>query len=255
MSDTIKLRIDGIHKSFGKIAVLKGISMTVREGEVLVILGPSGSGKTTLLRCINILERADSGALSLGSTEVNLHTVSKKETLEIRRKTAFVFQNYNLFRHKTALENVMEGLVTARNVPEEKARERAAAALDRVGLRDKYDAYPLQLSGGQQQRVAIARAVVLNPELILFDEPTSALDPELVGETLQVIKDVAKDRITMIIVTHEISFAAEAADRIIFMDGGVIVEEGLPKEILLSPREERTREFLKRIRPEFDYAI
>jgi L-cystine transport system ATP-binding protein len=255
MFDNVKLRLENVHKSFGSNVVLRGVSMTVREGEVLVILGPSGSGKTTLLRCINILERADSGSLVLGETAVNLHSISKKQILEIRRKTAFVFQNYNLFRHKTALENVMEGLVTARKVPENEARKTAAAALDRVGLEDKYDAYPLQLSGGQQQRVVIARAIVLNPEVILFDEPTSALDPELVGETLKVIKNVAKDGVTMIIVTHEIAFAAEVANRIIFMDGGVTIEEGPAKEIIFRPREERTKQFLKRIRPELSYTI
>ncbi|MFP3090760.1 amino acid ABC transporter ATP-binding protein [Treponema sp. TIM-1] len=255
MLDNIKLRLEDVHKSFGNNIVLRGISMTVREGEVLVIIGPSGSGKTTLLRCINILERADSGSLVLGETAVNLHGISKKQILEIRRKTAFVFQNYNLFRHKTALENVMEGLVIARKVPEKEARKTAAAALARVGLEDKYDAYPLQLSGGQQQRVAIARTMVLNPEVILFDEPTSALDPELVGETLKVIKNVAKDGVTMIIVTHEIAFAAEVANRIIFMDGGVTIEEGPAEEIIFRPREERTKQFLKRIRPELSYTI
>jgi L-cystine transport system ATP-binding protein len=255
MLDTIKLRLLDVHKSFGKHVVLRGIGMSVREGEVLVILGPSGSGKTTLLRCINILERADSGTLVLGETAVPLHGITKKQMLEIRRKTAFVFQNYNLFRHKTALENVMEGLVSARKIPEKEARKTAVAALDRVGLTDKHDAYPLQLSGGQQQRVAIARAMVLNPEVILFDEPTSALDPELAGETLKVIKNVANDGITMIIVTHEIAFAAEVANRIIFMDGGVTIEEGPAEEVIFRPREERTKQFLKRIRPELSYTI
>jgi L-cystine transport system ATP-binding protein len=252
MDDKIKLRALGIHKSFGKLKVLIGIDLTVKEGEILVILGPSGSGKTTLLRCLNTLERSDRGSLIIGTTEIpDLSVITKKQALEIRRKTAFVFQNYNLFRHKNALENVMEGLVTARNVPKIDAWEKAKAALDHVGLSDKYDAYPQQLSGGQQQRVAIARAIVLRPELILFDEPTSALDPELVGETLQVIRRIARDGATMIIVTHEVSFAAEAADRIIFIDGGIIVEEGPPGQILRRPREERTRLFLKRIRSEF----
>ncbi|WP_010253486.1 amino acid ABC transporter ATP-binding protein [Treponema primitia] len=255
MSDTIKVRISDVHKSFGKTPILQGLSLTVWEGEVMVILGPSGSGKTTLLRCINFLERADAGTLTIGNISVDMHSVSKKHILEVRRKTAFVFQNFNLFRHKSALQNVMEGLVTPRKIPEDQARALSQAALDRVGLQDKYDSYPSQLSGGQQQRVAIARALVLNPEVILFDEPTSALDPELVGETLQVIKDVARDGITMIIVTHEISFAAEVANHIVFMDGGVIVEEGDPRELLSNPREERTKQFLKRIRPELSYSI
>jgi L-cystine transport system ATP-binding protein len=249
------VQIRNVCKSFGKTRVLKGISFTVNKGEVVVILGPSGSGKTTLLRCINFLGKADDGELVIGDQGVNLKSVSKKEILEIRRKTAFVFQNFNLFKHKTAVENVMEGLVTARGVPVDRAAAMSREALDKVGLAEKYDAYPSQLSGGQQQRVAIARAIVLNPEVILFDEPTSALDPELIGETLQVIRNVAEEGSTMIIVTHEMSFAREVANHVIFMDGGVIVEEGPPKELFASPKEERTRQFLKRIQGEFSYAI
>ncbi|MDR2795811.1 MAG: amino acid ABC transporter ATP-binding protein [Spirochaetaceae bacterium] len=255
VSQAPAVQVHNVYKSFGKNRVLKGISFTVKKGEVVVILGPSGSGKTTLLRCINFLGKADDGELFIGDQRVNFRSVSKKEILEIRRKTAFVFQNFNLFKHKTAVENVMEGLVTARKIPSGRAAAMSREALDKVGLAGKYDAYPSQLSGGQQQRVAIARAIVLNPEVILFDEPTSALDPELIGETLQVIRNVAGEGSTMIIVTHEMSFAREVANHVIFMDGGVIVEEGPPGELFASPKEERTRQFLKRIQGEFSYAI
>lgn len=241
------IEVKNIKKEFGKHLVLKDVSVKVEDGQVVVILGPSGSGKTTLLRCINFLENADSGRLTIGDMEVELKRAAKKEILNIRRKTAFVFQNYNLFANKTAIENVMEGLVTARRVPKAKAREQAEEALNWVGLSDRYDYYPAQLSGGQQQRVGIARAFVLNPEVILFDEPTSALDPELVGETLDIIKRVAEKGITMIVVTHEMSFAQDVADKVIFMDGGVVVEEGTPEAIFSNPREERTRQFLSRI--------
>lgn len=241
------IEIKNVKKSFGKLEVLKGVSMHVEDGEVVVILGSSGSGKTTLLRCINFLETAESGELTIGNTSVNLKTANKKQILDIRRKTAFVFQNYNLFANKTALENVTEGLITARKVPKEKAKEQAKEALDWVGLSNKYDYYPSQLSGGQQQRVGIARAFVLNPEVILFDEPTSALDPELVGEILDLIKRVAQKGITMIVVTHEMSFAQDVADKVIFMDAGSIVEEGKPEEIFIRPKEDRTKKFLSRI--------
>ncbi|WP_099466618.1 amino acid ABC transporter ATP-binding protein [Konateibacter massiliensis] len=241
------IEVKNVKKAFGKLQVLKDVSVKVEDGEVVVILGPSGSGKTTLLRCINFLENADSGSLTIGDTSVNFKKASKQQILDIRRKTAFVFQNYNLFANKTALENVMEGLVTARRIPKETAREKAKEALDWVGLSDKYDHYPCQLSGGQQQRVGIARAFVLNPEVILFDEPTSALDPELVGETLDIIKRVAGKGITMIVVTHEMSFAQDVADKVIFMDEGYVVEEGKPEEIFSRPKEERTKQFLSRI--------
>ncbi len=206
----IELKI--VIKKFGRLVVLKGIDLTVKKGEVVVILGPSGSGKTTLLRCINFLEKADEGRMKLGETEIDLHKARKKEILDVRRKTAYVFQNYNLFANKTAIENVMEGLVTARKIPKEIALEKAKETLEWVGLGDRFDSYPSQLSGGQQQRVGIARAVVLNPEVILFDEPTSALDPELVGEVLEVIRRVADRGITMLVVTHEMSFAQEVAE-------------------------------------------
>ena len=249
------IELKGLHKAFGKQEVLKGIDLKVEKGEVVVILGPSGSGKTTLLRCLNFLEQPDAGEITIGSTRVNCQHVSKQEILAIRRSTAMVFQLYNLFKNKTALENIMEGLVIARKVPREQAEQISRQLLAKVGLGDKGDAYPSQLSGGQQQRVGIARALALNPEVILFDEPTSALDPELVGEVLGVMKKVAHEGLTMIVVTHEISFARDIADRVIFIDGGVIVEQGAPADILFRPREERTKQFLKRILPIEDYTI
>ncbi len=241
------IEVKNVKKAFGKQQVLKDVSVEVEDGQVVVVLGPSGSGKTTLLRCINFLENADSGQLAIGDTCVDLKKATKKQILEIRRKTAFVFQNYNLFANKTALENVIEGLVTARHIPRAQAIKRGKEALDWVGLREKYHCYPCNLSGGQQQRVGIARAFVLNPEVILFDEPTSALDPELVGETLDIIKKVAGRGITMIVVTHEMSFAQDVANKVIFMDEGIVVEEGSPEEIFSNPKEERTRQFLSRI--------
>jgi len=249
------IEIKGIHKKFGKNEVLKGVDIKVNKGEVVVILGPSGSGKTTLLRCINFLEKADEGKLTVGEKKVHLKNATKKEILDIRRQTAMVFQSYNLFNNKTALENVMEGLVIARKIPKQQAEEISKKTLDKVGLSDKYNFYPSQLSGGQQQRVGIARALALNPEVILFDEPTSALDPELVGEVLSVMKKVAKEGITMIVVTHEMSFASDIASKVIFMEGGVVVEEGDPNQIFTRPKEERTKQFLKRILPEWNYTI
>lgn len=243
------IELQHVKKSFDKLEVLKDVSLAVQDGEVVVILGPSGSGKTTLLRCINFLEKADAGTLKMDDTVLQLNKVSRKEMLGIRRRTAFVFQNYGLFEHMTALQNVMEGLVGVQKKSKEEARRIAEEALDWVGVLDKKDAYPAQMSGGQQQRVGIARAVALKPEVILFDEPTSALDPELVGETLEVIKKVAKTGVTMVVVTHEMSFAEEAADKVVFMDGGVVVEEGTPDEIFYHPKEERTRQFLSRITP------
>lgn len=244
------IEVKDVYKKFDRHEVLKGVSLKVETGDVIVILGVSGSGKTTLLRCINFLDKADSGTLSIAGETVDLKHASKKEILNVRKKTAFVFQNHNLFNNKTALENVMEGLVIARKVPKAEAEKRAKEALDKVGLAEKYDSYPSQLSGGQQQRVGIARAIVLNPEIIMFDEPTSALDPELVGETLKIMKKIADEGVTMIVVTHEMAFASEVANKVIFMDEGVIVEEGPPEEIFSNPKEERTRRFLKRILPE-----
>ena len=240
------LEIKNIYKSFEKTEVLKGISMEVKKGEVLAIIGPSGAGKTTLLRCINFLEKADSGQMIFESLHLNLSQVSKKNILQVRRKTAFVFQNYNLFKNKTALENVMEGLLIVKKMKKEAARDLAEAALAKVGLSDRADYYPSSLSGGQQQRVGIARAFALNPEVILFDEPTSALDPELIGEVLTVIRGLAEEGVTMVIVTHEMTFAREIADRVIFMEDGQIVEEGSPSQIFENPQENRTREFLSR---------
>ncbi|TVX96445.1 amino acid ABC transporter ATP-binding protein [Cohnella terricola] len=249
----IKLR--GIAKSFGKQEVLKGIDLTVEKGEVVAILGPSGSGKTTLLRCINYLEKPNAGEISIDDFSVNCRKPAKKDIHLLRRKTAMVFQQYNLFRHKTALENVMEGLVVVKKLPKEEARRIGAELLEKVGLADKLDAYPSQLSGGQQQRVGIARALALNPEVILFDEPTSALDPELVGEVLAVIRKIAREGITMIIVTHEMGFAQDVANHIVFMEGGLVVEEGPPKVIFQAPKEERTRQFLARYTSDSAYSI
>jgi L-cystine transport system ATP-binding protein len=249
------IEIKNIHKSFGKTKILKGVDIHVDEGEVVVILGASGSGKTTLLRSICFLEKADQGTLTIGEKTVEFNKAKKRDILEIRRKIAFVFQNFNLFNNKTALQNVTEGLIIGRKIPKDEAIGIAKSALAKVGLADRNDYYPSQLSGGQQQRVGIARAVALGPEVILFDEPTSSLDPELIGETLSLIKKIAKDGITMIIVTHEISFAYDVASKVIFMDGGVIVEEGPPNEVLVKPKEERTRQFLKRILEPVEFNI
>lgn len=238
------LKLTNVHKSFGKVEVLKGISLNVEKGCVTAIIGPSGAGKTTLLRCMNFLEKADSGEMDFDDEKVDLKKAAKKTILSIRRKTAFVFQNYNLFSNKTALENVMEGLVIARKIPKPQAKDMAMKALEKVGLRDRADFYPLSLSGGQQQRVGIARAIAVNPEVILFDEPTSALDPELTGEVLSVIRTLADEGTTMVIVTHEMAFAREIADHVIFMEGGNIVEEGTSSQLFTSPKEERTRKFL-----------
>lgn len=245
------IELQHVKKSFGKLEVLRDVSLQVNDGEVVVILGPSGSGKTTLLRCINFLERADAGSLKMDDKKVlDLKKASKRDILNVRRRTAFVFQNYGLFAHKTALQNVMEGLVVVQKKPKAEAQKIAEEALEWVGVLDKKNDYPSQMSGGQQQRVGIARALALKPEVILFDEPTSALDPELVGETLEVIKRVAKLGITMVIVTHEMSFAKDVANKVVFMDGGVVVEEGTPKDIFNHPKEERTRKFLARIMPQ-----
>lgn len=240
------IQVENIHKKFDQNEILKGIDLTINQGEVVVIIGPSGSGKTTFLRCLNFLERADKGHLKISDQQVDFEKVSKKEILDIRKKTAMVFQQYALFSNRTALENVIEGLVIARKVPKKEAAEKGRDLLAKVGLEGKEDHYPHELSGGQQQRVGIARALALNPEVILFDEPTSALDPELVGETLEVIKDVAQSGSTLVIVTHEMQFAYEVADRVIFMENGVIVEQGTPEEVFDNTQEERTQNFLKR---------
>lgn len=249
------IRLRNVTKSFGKHEVLRGIDLDVNKGEVVVILGPSGSGKTTLLRCINYLEKPDEGEVTIGDHTVNYRRPGKKDIHTLRRKTAMVFQQYNLFKHKTALENVMEGLVVVQKLPVTEAKDISTRMLEKVGLGDKLQHYPSQLSGGQQQRVGIARALALNPEVILFDEPTSALDPELVWEVLSVIRKIAKEGITMIVVTHEMGFARDVSNHVVFMEGGRVIEEGSPEEIFNRPKEERTRQFLKRITPEHNYSI
>ena len=240
------LEVKQIRKSFGDLAVLKQVDLQVNKGDVVAILGPSGSGKTTLLRCLNFLETADGGELNFDGERFLLGHVSKKDAARLRKKTAFVFQNYNLFRNKTALENVTEGLIIGRKMPKAEAVRTGRQALEKVGLSGRENYYPSQLSGGQQQRVAIARALALHPDILCFDEPTSALDPELTGEVLKVIRSLAEQKTTMIIVTHEMAFARDVADEVIFMDGGVIVEKGPAREVIEHPREERTRQFLSR---------
>lgn len=238
------LEINDLKKSFGEHEVLKGIDLHVDQGDVIAILGPSGSGKTTLLRCINFLEKTDNGTLVFDNELYNLKHVTKKDIAKIRSKTAFVFQNYNLFRNKTALQNVTEGLIVARKIPKAKADEMGMRALDKVGLSDKYKSYPHQLSGGQQQRVAIARAIAAEPEIIYFDEPTSALDPELIGEVLSVMHTLADEGMTMLVVTHEMDFARTVSNKVIFMEAGEIVESQDAKEFFVHPIAQRTQEFL-----------
>lgn len=241
------IELEKVYKSFDKLEVLKGVSINVKKGEVAAIIGPSGSGKSTLLRCINFLETPQQGKIRLDNLEINSQKIIKSEIRNIRQNTGMVFQNYNLFKHKTVVENLTEGLIFVKKLSKKKAYDTAMMHLEKVGLADRKDFYPSQLSGGQQQRVGIARALSLSPKLILFDEPTSALDPELVGEVLEVIKSLAKDGITMIIVTHEIQFAKEVAHKIYFMDEGHIIEEGKAKELIENPKQERTKIFLKRI--------
>lgn len=240
------LQILDIKKSFGELHVLRGVDLDVEQGDVVAIIGPSGSGKTTLLRCINFLEKADSGTLIFDNEKFEFDKITKKEIARLRRKTAFVFQNYNLFLNKTALQNVTEGLIVARKMHKAEAIEIGKKALDKVGLSDRYDYYPSQLSGGQQQRVAIARALALDPDVLFFDEPTSALDPELTREVLRVIRELADEHMTMVIVTHEMAFARDVADRVAFMDGGVIVEEGPAQQVINNPQHSRTKAFLSR---------
>lgn len=239
------LEVLDIHKKFDNIEVLKGVDIKVEKGDVIAILGPSGSGKTTLLRCINFLENADRGNMTFDGENYSLGRVKKKDIAALRRKTAFVFQNYNLFLNKTALQNVTEGLTVARKMPKHQADEIGRKMLDKVGLSDKYDAYPHHLSGGQQQRVAIARALATEPEIIFFDEPTSALDPELTGEVLNVMQNLASEGMTMLVVTHEMEFARNVSNKVIFMENGVIVEEGSSKDFFENPKCERTKEFLR----------
>ncbi|MCI0156204.1 amino acid ABC transporter ATP-binding protein [Leifsonia shinshuensis] len=245
---------EGVSKSFGSNEVLKSISLSVRPGEVLCIIGPSGSGKSTFLRCINHLERVDAGRLSVDGQVVGyrqhgdkLYELKPKEASRQRREIGMVFQRFNLFPHMTALENIIEAPIRVKGLPKARAVERANELLARVGLADKGDHYPSQLSGGQQQRVAIARALAMDPKLMLFDEPTSALDPELVGEVLDVMKGLAASGMTMVVVTHEMGFAREVADELVFMDGGVVVEAGDPREVLANPQHRRTQAFLSKV--------
>ncbi|WP_432490824.1 amino acid ABC transporter ATP-binding protein [Kineococcus gypseus] len=248
------VRAVNVHKSFGHVEVLKGVDLEVRAGEVVCLLGPSGSGKTTFLRCINALERIDGGRLWVDGELVGLrerggrlHRLTAAEIARQRRDIGMVFQRFNLFPHMTALENVVEAPVLVRGQARAAARERALALLERVGLADRVHNYPAQLSGGQQQRVAIARALAMEPKLMLFDEPTSALDPELVGEVLSVMRELAAEGTTMVVVTHEVAFARDVADQVVFMDGGVVVEHGPPGQVIGAPRHERTRAFLTRV--------
>ncbi len=241
------LRVKDLKKSFSSLSVLNGISFDVERGDVIAILGPSGGGKTTLLRCLNFLEKADSGKIEFNGVEYDAAGISKKDIRAIRMHTGFVFQNYNLFSNKTALENVMEGLTVARKMKKSDADEISRRYLERVGMLDKASFYPSQLSGGQQQRVSIARALATSPSIIYFDEPTSALDPELTGEVLSVMKSLAEEGMTMIVVTHEMSFARSVATRTIFMEGGTIVEEGKTEEFFSSPKKARTKEFISRM--------
>ncbi len=248
------VKSEGVHKRFGQLEVLKGISLEVQRGEVMCMLGPSGSGKSTFLRCINHLEKINAGRLSVDGELVGyreqggkLHELPEREIASKRAEIGMVFQHFNLFPHMTAIENVMLAPVRVAKVSRGDARDRAADLLERVGLGDKLDTYPVALSGGQQQRVAIARALAMQPKLMLFDEPTSALDPELVGDVLDAMRQLARDGMTMIVVTHEMGFAREVADKAVFMDGGVVVEAGRPDEVLVSPQHERTKAFLSKV--------
>lgn len=241
------LEAKNVHKSFGDREVLQGIDLTVNKGDVVAILGPSGSGKTTFLRCLNFLERADRGTLNFEGTAYDLPAASKKEIAALRKKTAFVFQGYNLFLNKTVLQNVTLGLTTGSRLPKAEARHRAVAALKKVGMADRLDSFPSQLSGGQQQRVAIARGLASDPEIIYFDEPTSALDPELIGEVLAVMRRLADEGMTMLVVTHEMDFARNVSNKVLFMEGGHVIESGPSREFFAAPRQERSRAFIRSI--------
>jgi polar amino acid transport system ATP-binding protein len=250
----LMVKAEGVHKRFGRLEVLKGITLEVKPSEVMCLLGPSGSGKSTFLRCINHLEKIDSGRLSVDGHLVGyrqagdkLYELRESEVAVKRSEIGMVFQRFNLFPHMSALENIMEAPVCVQKRPKREARQQAIELLERVGLGDRCDSYPSQLSGGQQQRVAIARALAMRPKLMLFDEPTSALDPELVGEVLDVMRGLARDGMTMVVVTHEIGFAREVGDTVVFMDGGVVVETGVPREVFANPRHERTKTFLSKV--------
>ncbi|MFY1621135.1 amino acid ABC transporter ATP-binding protein [Micromonospora sp. WMMD736] len=251
---TTMVKAEQVCKNFGALHVLKGITLEVSKGEVLCLVGPSGSGKSTFLRCINHLEQVNAGRLFIDGELVGyrehggkLHELKPRDAARQRRDVGMVFQHFNLFPHRTALENIIEAPIHVKRVKKAEARERAEDLLNQVGLSDKAQAYPAQLSGGQQQRVAIARALAMNPKLMLFDEPTSALDPELVGEVLGVMKKLASEGMTMVVVTHEMGFAREVADQLAFMDGGVVVESGNPREVMSNPRHERTKAFLSKV--------
>lgn len=242
------MKLIDIHKKFGKNEVIKGVDLEIHKGEVISIIGPSGTGKSTLLRCINSLEIADQGQIKIEELNINLNKISKHEKLFLRRNTAMVFQGFYLFNNKTVIKNITEGLIVVKKMNKDKAQEKALEILGKVGLLEKKDEYPSSLSGGQQQRVAIARALALEPKILLFDEPTSSLDPELVNEVLLLIKEIANDNNTMIIVTHEINFARNVSDRVCFMDKGIILEQGFAKEIIDNPQNERTKQFLNNLR-------
>ena len=243
MADEL-MRISGLSKTFGNGKILDGIGFGVAKGDVIAILGPSGAGKTTMLRCISFLERADSGEMRFDGKDYPLSSASRRDILGFRRKTGFVFQNYNLFANRTALGNITEGLITARKMARDEAEARGMELLEKVGLKDRYRSYPSELSGGQQQRVAIARAMASDPLMIFFDEPTSALDPELTGEVLAVMRQLAEDGMTMLVVTHEMGFAENVSDRVIFMENGNIVEDAPSKRFFSAPEKSRSREFL-----------
>ncbi len=245
MEENVMVKVEHLYKNFGnETQVLKDVNLTVNKNEVIAILGPSGTGKSTLLRCLNYLTVPTKGIINIGGKKVDAAKHSKKDVVDLRKHSSMVFQGYNLFKNKTALENVMEALITVQNKPKEEARKIAMNYVAKVGMEDRKDYYPSKLSGGQQQRIAIARAMAVNPNVILFDEPTSALDPELVGEVLSTIKDLAKEGTTMILVTHEIGFAREVATRVLFMDDGKIVADGTPEEIIDNPEDERLQQFL-----------
>lgn len=253
MSETIEIK--NLKKKFKDNQVLNGIDLSIKKGDVIGVIGPSGTGKSTLLRCINRLETPEEGTINIDGNDINLSRLSKKELLELRRATGMVFQRFNLFEKKTALENVMEGLIVVQKKTKEEARAIAIEELKRVGLLDKANHYPKHLSGGQQQRVAIARTLAMRPEILLLDEPTSALDPELVGEVLEVIKKIASEGYTMILVSHEMNFIRKVSNRVIFLDKGKVVEDGTPKEVFENPKNERTKEFFSKMHllqePEF----
>jgi putative amino-acid transport system ATP-binding protein len=241
------IKLQNIHKQFGDTEVLKGIDLEIKQGEIIVIIGSSGTGKSTLLRCVNFLEQADQGTISIDDIKVDAQKHTKAEVLALRRKTGFVFQNYALFAHQTARQNIAEGLITVRGWKKQQAHEKAQQILDDIGLGDKGESYPAALSGGQQQRVGIGRAMALQPELLLFDEPTSALDPEWVGEVLNLMKKLANQHQTMLVVTHEMQFAREVADRVIFMADGHIVEQGSPQDIFGNPQDPKLKKFLNKV--------